>query len=103
MEVVRGGPLTIIFEGRNPPQQTIYHWKGNLMASRIPFKYWKNILISRLYEQFLRNDSAMAPEKDFRLLKYEHVLHIALKHVIWRFECVITFAKYRNVAILCAL
>ena len=33
------------------------------MASRIHFKYWRNILISRLYEEFLRNDSAMAPEK----------------------------------------
>ena len=32
------------------------------MASRIHFKYWKNILISHLYEQFSRNDSEMAPE-----------------------------------------
>ena len=47
----------------------IYHWKGNLMASRIHFKSWENILISRLYEQFARNYSAMAPEKisDFKL------------------------------------
>ena len=52
------------------------------MANRIHFKYWKNILISRLYEKFSRNDSAMAPKK-FKLLKYEH---IALKHVIWRFR-----------------
>ena len=41
------------------------------MASRINFKHWKNILISRLYEQFSRNDSEMA---------------IALKYVIWKFE-----------------
>ena len=27
----------------------MYHWKGNLMASKIQFKYWKNILISWLY------------------------------------------------------
>ena len=40
-------PPPIIFE-----EQTIYQWKGNLMASRIHFKYWKTMLISRLYEQF---------------------------------------------------
>ena len=52
----------LIFEGRNRPQQIIYHWKRNLMTSRIHFKYWKNILISRFYEQFSRNDSAKAPQ-----------------------------------------
>ena len=46
-----------------PDQQIIYHWERNLMARRIHFKYWKNILISRLYEQCSKNDSAMAPEK----------------------------------------
>ena len=45
------------------------------MASRIHFKYWKTILILRLYEQFSRNDSAMAPEENFRLLKYEHIIY----------------------------
>ena len=45
------------------------------MASRIHFKYWKNILILRLYEQFSRNDSAMAPEKNLKLLKYEHTIY----------------------------
>ena len=34
-------PRQAIFEGQTWPQQTIYHWKGNLMASRIHFKYWK--------------------------------------------------------------
>ena len=42
-------------------------------GSRIHFKCWKNILIPRLQEQFLRNESAMAPEK-FKLLKYEHII-----------------------------
>ena len=56
------------------------------MASRIHFKYWENILISQLYEQFSRNDFAMAPEKNFKLLKNEHSIYIALKHVIWRFR-----------------
>ena len=45
------------------------------MVSRIHFKYWKNILISRLYEQFSRNDSAMAPEINFQLLIYEHIIY----------------------------
>ena len=35
----------------------------------------ENISISRFYEQFSRNDSAMAPEKNFKLLKYEHITH----------------------------
>ena len=45
------------------------------MVSRIRFKYGENILISRLYEQFSRNDSSMAPEKNFKLLKYEHTIY----------------------------
>ena len=45
------------------------------MGGRIHFKYWENILISRLDEQFSRNDSAMAPEKNFKLLKYEHIIY----------------------------
>ena len=55
------------------------------MASRIHFKYWENILISRFYEQFSRNDSAMAPEKISNFLNVK-ILYIALKHVIWRFR-----------------
>ena len=34
-------PPPIIFEGRNWPQPTIYHWKGNLMANRIKFQTLK--------------------------------------------------------------
>ena len=59
---MQGAPQ-IIFEGQNLPQQTICHWKGNLSKSPIHFKYRQNIIILRLYEQFSRNDSAMAPEK----------------------------------------
>ena len=73
--VGRPPPLPIIFEGRNLPQQTIYHWKENLSKSPIHFRYRQNILISRLYEQFSRNDPAMAPEKNFKLLKYEHIIY----------------------------
>ena len=37
-------------------------------------------MISRLYVQFSRNDSAMSPEcmavrKNFRLLEYEHIIY----------------------------
>ena len=63
----------IILKWQTLPQQTIYRRKGNLMASRIHFKYWENIFISRIYEQFSRNDSKMTPEwlseKNFKLLK----------------------------------
>ena len=54
-----GAPLPppIIFEQQILPQQTIYRGKGNLTASRIHFKYWRNILISRFYENFSRNGS----------------------------------------------
>ena len=69
-------PPSIIFERQILPQQIIYRWKGNLTAGRIHFKYWKNILISRFYEQFSRNGSAMAPEKNFKLLKYEHIINL---------------------------
>ena len=61
-EVAFPPPPPIIFERQILSQQTIYRWKGNLTASRIHFKYWENILILRLYEQFSRNDSAMASE-----------------------------------------
>ena len=83
----RPSPPPIIVERQILPQQTIYRWKGNLTASRIHFKYWKNILILRFYEQFSRNDSAMAPErlfkKNFKLLKYEHIIH---HFKAWRFR-----------------
>ena len=49
----------------------------------------KNILISRFYEQFSRNGSAMAPEQLFEKIsnfKNMNVLYIILKHVVWRFQ-----------------
>ena len=45
------------------------------MASRIHFRYRQKILISRLYEQFSRNDSVMAPEKISDFLKYEYIIY----------------------------
>ena len=65
-------PPRIIFEGQNLAQQTIYHWKGNLSKSPIHFRYRQNVLISRLHEQFSRNDSAKAPQwlqKTFKTFK----------------------------------
>ena len=49
----------------------------------------KNILISRFYEQFSRNGSAMAPEQMFEKIsdfKIMNILYIILKHVVWRFR-----------------
>ena len=87
MEVVRGAPLPpIIFERLNWPQQAIYYWKVNLSWTQIHFWYRKNILISRLYEQFSRNAPQClqngCPKKisDFSNM---NILYIALKHVIW--------------------
>ena len=56
------------------------NWPGylkswNLSKSPIHFRYRQKILISRVYEQFSRNESAMAPEKNFKLLKYEHIIY----------------------------
>ena len=68
-------PPPIIFEGRNVPQKTIYHWEGNLSKSPIHFRYQQNILISRLYEQSSRNDSAVAQEKNVKFLKYEQIIY----------------------------
>ena len=90
-------PPPIIFQWQILLQQTIYRWKGNLTASTIHFKHWKNLLISRFYEQFSQNDSAMAPKRLFEniseFLKYEHITHhfkargLAISNIF-------TFAKY---------
>ena len=45
------------------------------MASRIHFKYWKNILISQLYEQFSRNDSAKAPQWLQKKIQTLHIIY----------------------------
>ena len=96
--MARGGPPPppIIFKPYILPQQTIYRWKGNLTANRIHFKYLKNILISRFYDQFSRNGSAMAPERMFEKIsdfKIRNILYIILKHVVWRFRIYNYFRK----------
>ena len=47
-------PPPIIFERLKLPQQIIYRRKRNLSESPNHFKYRKNMLISRFYEQFSR-------------------------------------------------
>ena len=63
----------------NSPIKKICPWvlPGGMVRLGIDIyiKYLKNILISRLYEQFSPNDSKMAPEKNFKLLKYEHITY----------------------------
>ena len=88
-EMAQGSPPPIIFETWTLLQQTIYHWKGNLTSNRIHFKYLKNILISRFYEQLSWNGSVMAPEQLFEKIsnfKNMNVLYIILKHVVWTFR-----------------
>ena len=80
-------PPPIMFEALDRPQQTIYHWKGNLSESPIHFRYRQNILISRFYEQFLRNCRNLGHFRELEKIsnsKNIHMLHIILKHVIWR-------------------
>ena len=48
-------PPPIIFERLKLPQQIIYHQKGTLSESPNHFKYRRNILISRFYDQFSRS------------------------------------------------
>ena len=75
-----GHPPQIIFEGLNWPQQTIYLWKESLRETQIHFRYRKNMLISRLYEQFSRNAPQVLPNgcpkkcQSVKVLKYEHII-----------------------------
>ena len=77
----------------------LYRWKGNSTASRIHFKYWKNILISRIYEQFSRNDFAMVPEwlaEKLSDLSNINISYMTLKHVNWRFRICNYFRDFIN-------
>ena len=82
-----GGPPPIIFERLKLPQQIIYRRKGNLSESPNHKKYWENILISRLYEQFSRSSRILGhfgSSKKFQTLRTR--TYIILKRVIWRFQ-----------------
>ena len=86
---VRGGPPPIIFERFKLPQQIIYRRKENLSESPNHKKYWKNILISRFYEQFSRNRRNLGHFRKFEKISDSqnmNILYIILKQVIWRFQ-----------------
>ena len=82
-------PPPIIFERLKLPQQIIYRQKENLSESPNHQKYWKNILVSRFYEQFSRNRRNLGHFRKFEKISNSqnmNTLYIMLKHVIWRFQ-----------------
>ena len=82
-------PPPIIFERLKLPQQIIYRRKENLSESPNHQKYWENILVSRFYEQFSRNRQNLGHFRNFEKISNSqnmNILHIILKHVIWRFQ-----------------
>ena len=65
-------PPPIIFEGLDWPQQTIYHWKGNLSETPIRFRYWKIFWFRDFMSNFRKmpcNCSRMAVRKNFQTFK----------------------------------
>ena len=75
---MRGGPPPIISERLTLPQQIAYRRKGNLSESPNHFKYRKNILISRFYEQFSRSSRILGhfgSSKNFKLLEHKHIIY----------------------------
>ena len=82
-------PPPIIFERLKLPQQIIYRRKENLLESPNHQKYWENTLVSRFYEQFLRNRRNLGHFRKFEKISNSqnmNILYIILKHVIWRFQ-----------------
>ena len=82
-------PPPIIFERLKLPQQIIYRRKENLSESPNHQEYWENILVSRFYEQFLRNRRNLGHFRKFEKISNSqnmNILYIILKHVIWRFQ-----------------
>ena len=79
MRRCRVPPPPIIFEDLSYPQQIIYCRKENLSESPNHFKYWKNILISRFYEQFSRSSRNLGHfwkfEKISNLLEHKHIIY----------------------------
>ena len=82
-------PPPIIFERLKVPQQIIYRRKGNLSESPNHFKYRKDILISRFYEQFSRSSRNLGHFWKFEKISNSYntnISYIILKRVIWRFQ-----------------
>ena len=86
---MRGAPPPIIFERLKLPQQIIYRQKGNLSESPNHFKYRKNMLISRFYEQFSRKSRNLGHFGSSKKISNSYNINISciiLKRVIWRFQ-----------------
>ena len=96
---MRGAPPPsppIIFERLKLSQQIIYRRKGNLSESPNHFKYRKNILISRFYEQFSRSSRILGHFWKYEKIsnfKNTNISYITLKRVIWRFQIYNLFLK----------
>ena len=85
-KVVWGGPPTNNFRRTKLTQQTIYHWKENLMVGAIHLKYWKNFLISRLFLSNFHELTSQWLQK--KIQNFKEIIYIyiqLLTHVIWRF------------------
>ena len=68
-------PPRISLERQTLPPNKLYNvGKGILMASRVHFKYWKNILISRFFSNFREITPKWLSEKFQTFLKYEHIV-----------------------------
>ena len=66
-------------------------------------KYFYFVALWAIFENWLRKGSAMAPEKNVKLLKYEHIIYSFEARDLEICEYLSTFAKYLNFAILRAL
>ena len=65
----------------------MYRRKENLSESPNHEKYWKNILISRFYEQFSRSSRNLGHFWNFEKVQTLRTqTYIILKRVIWRFQ-----------------
>ena len=100
---VRGAPPPppppIIFERLKLPQQIIYRQKENLSESPNHFKYRKNILISRFYEQFSRSSRNLGHFWKFEKISNSsntNILYIILKRVIWKCQIYNLFREKFN-------
>ena len=98
---MRGGPPPIIFERLKSPQQIIYRRKGNLSESPNHQKYWRNILISRFYEQFSRSSRNVGhfwKFKKFQTFRTQTCLILFWSGWSGDSKNIICFAKYLNFA-----
>ena len=97
------GPPQIIFERLKLLQQMIYRRKGNFSESPNHFKYRKNILISRFYEQFSRRSRILGHFWNFEKISNSQNTNISCiisERVIWRFLIYNLFRENSNFAVI---